>query len=755
MFNWTKTFARRNWENKPSQKTSLGAANLNAGDYALNEIDNRVIALDTAKFDKTDAQGLFKDVSLDKKTGVITFTLVNGSTKTLDTLLEKIAVNFDFDEETQKLVITLDDGTTKEIDMSALITQYEFLDSDTIAFVLEGGKVKAIVKEGSISEKHLRTDYLADIKVQAASAESSASSAASSANDADYDASLAQSYSVGGSGIRDNEDEDNAKYYKEQSALNATEAAQSAVSAAEAQEKSALNADSAESSAADALTSKNGASQSALSAAEAAQSAESAAGGAKSEAEAAAVSAKVAAEAKAGAAESAAKAEESKGSSNSAALLSQSYAVGGTGSREGEDTDNARYYYEQTKEISGADNYLLRSQVGAPSGVAGLDENGFVPASQLPSFVDDVIEGQYINSTEFVGTDGVVIVPESGKVYVDVSTGNVTSGKTYRWSGTRYVVIGSDLALGETSSTAFRGDLGKAAYDHSQQTGNPHGTTATDVGLGNVPNVSTNNQTVTYTEAASLSKLASGEKMTVAFGKLAKAVSSLISMASEMTTLKKSVSDGKTAVAGAITDNGVTTAADAEFATMATNIGTVATNKYNAGVAATKKGTAVAAQVLKGVTFTSANGVNLVGTMNNYSQNIQTVTPTAAQTGVATININDGYHTQIKVNSANVYNAGVAAGKAEGGYKKTGSYNNFVSTGVDEEGDRLDWHWQFQATVLKGMKEPIFIVENFHTANQCMGLKVADYNSTTGLVTLNTLSSTTQDTSIKGYFVYN
>lgn len=67
MFNWEKVFARRNWENKPSQKTPLSASNLNSGDYAINELDNRVIALNTAKFDRTDAQGLFKDVSLDKK----------------------------------------------------------------------------------------------------------------------------------------------------------------------------------------------------------------------------------------------------------------------------------------------------------------------------------------------------------------------------------------------------------------------------------------------------------------------------------------------------------------------------------------------------------------------------------------------------------------------------------------------------------------------------------------------------------------
>ena len=54
---------------------------------------------------------------------------------------------------------------------------------------------------------------------------------------------------------------------------------------------------------------------------------------------------------------------------------------------------------------------------------------------------------------------------------------------TYRWSGHSYAPIGSDLALGETQSTAYRGDRGKIAYDHSMtKAGNPHGTKAADIG---------------------------------------------------------------------------------------------------------------------------------------------------------------------------------------------------------------------------------------------------------------------------------
>ena len=113
---------------------------------------------------------------------------------------------------------------------------------------------------------------------------------------------------------------------------------------------------------------------------------------------------------------------------------------------------------------------------GAANGVAELDSAGKVPSSQLPSYVDDVIE---VASYSNLPTTG-----ETGKIYVTLDT-----DKTYRWSGNTYVQLKGDLALGETSSTAYRGDRGKIAYDHSQLTsGNPHSVTKTDVGLGNVTN---------------------------------------------------------------------------------------------------------------------------------------------------------------------------------------------------------------------------------------------------------------------------
>ena len=117
---------------------------------------------------------------------------------------------------------------------------------------------------------------------------------------------------------------------------------------------------------------------------------------------------------------------------------------------------------------STADGKISSSLKGIANGVAELDANGLVPTSQLPSYVDDVLE--YATKSVFPTTG------ESGKIYVDIST-----NLTYRWSGTAYVEISPSLALGETSSTAYRGDRGKTAYAHA--TDSNRLTTATAVGL--------------------------------------------------------------------------------------------------------------------------------------------------------------------------------------------------------------------------------------------------------------------------------
>lgn len=132
--------------------------------------------------------------------------------------------------------------------------------------------------------------------------------------------------------------------------------------------------------------------------------------------------------------------------------------------------------------------------------------DGYVPSYQLPSYVDDVIEGKLISDTEF-DVEGFIITPENGKIYVDTTT-----NKSYRWSGSIFVEISKSLGLGVTSSTAFRGDYGQTAYNHSEITGNPHRTTKSDVGLGNVDNTSDSNKPVSTAQQQAINTAINGIK---------------------------------------------------------------------------------------------------------------------------------------------------------------------------------------------------------------------------------------------------
>lgn len=183
------------WENYPSTKTPLNETNLKKLGNAVSTIDERVITLDLTKFDKTDAQSCIKKIEYDKATGKFTITSVSGATTVIDTMLEKLAVNFDYDPTTQRLIITMDDGTQKYADLSALITQFEFLESNTIYFtVTADGKVQADIKNGSITADKLQPNYLAEITVQAETAIQQATAAAASAAQAKIDADRAESY---------------------------------------------------------------------------------------------------------------------------------------------------------------------------------------------------------------------------------------------------------------------------------------------------------------------------------------------------------------------------------------------------------------------------------------------------------------------------------------------------------------------------------------------------------------------------------
>lgn len=96
--------------------------------------------------------------------------------------------------------------------------------------------------------------------------------------------------------------------------------------------------------------------------------------------------------------------------------------------------------------------YIKKSEKGIANGVVPLNENCIVPSSYMPSYVDDVLE--YDSYTNFP------MQGESGKIYVSKDT-----NLTYRWTGTQYTEISSSLALGETESTAYAGNKGKANRD--------------------------------------------------------------------------------------------------------------------------------------------------------------------------------------------------------------------------------------------------------------------------------------------------
>lgn len=138
-------------------------------------------------------------------------------------------------------------------------------------------------------------------------------------------------------------------------------------------------------------------------------------------------------------------------------------------------THDDRYY--QKSEVDGKlSGKAASSHTHAAADITSVNASaitGTIAAANLPSFVDDVLEGYY-------GSDGVfyqhhdtstgkysdAYTGETGKIYV-----NLNDNKTYRWSGSAYVVISETIALGETASTAYRGDRGAAAYNHAAAKG--------------------------------------------------------------------------------------------------------------------------------------------------------------------------------------------------------------------------------------------------------------------------------------------
>jgi hypothetical protein len=207
-----KVYTRINWEDYPSENTDLDAYNLNQMDSAIDALDNRIISQDALKVDKSAINGNIADWTMDETTGVITITKYNGEKVIFDLNIEKIPVEFSMSDD-GIITMTTEDGTKFTADIGSMIPVLTFEDSATIAVSVTGtGKNKTYsfsIKTGSVTDAMLQPNYLADIRVESANASAYAQSA-------NAKSVLAESYAIGGTGTREGEDTDNAKYYMEQ-----------------------------------------------------------------------------------------------------------------------------------------------------------------------------------------------------------------------------------------------------------------------------------------------------------------------------------------------------------------------------------------------------------------------------------------------------------------------------------------------------------------------------------------------------------
>ena len=219
------------------------------------------------KADKAVTDKHVKTVSFDGKTGVFTFISEDGTSQTLDTMLEKVPVRCYLDGQT--FVLVLEDGTEQRADLSAFLTETEFVDSETIDFAISDGSVRASVKAGSITLDMLESTVVSTLQGYMTAAQTAAenakasetnaaahrdaaaaseTAAAQSASESRGQAAAAKSWAVGGTATRPGEDTDNAKYYAEKSRENASTAqgwSDTAMVHKDAAESSAIRAEQA------------------------------------------------------------------------------------------------------------------------------------------------------------------------------------------------------------------------------------------------------------------------------------------------------------------------------------------------------------------------------------------------------------------------------------------------------------------------------------------------------------------------------
>lgn len=355
------------------------------------EVLNRYTKLEADALLAGNTNDLVKTVDVNLANGVITITKKDGTVTTFDTALEKVPATFTIIESAGKyyLKITNVDGTTSQTDLTNLMDVYNYNNTATVSFVKSGtGNVKTItaeVRDASIGLEKLSITAISQIESWANTASNGAATATTQANTATTKATEAAASAVtasskateasGSAQTATNKageastsaanalsSANSAAASASTATTKASEAAASATAANTSKTQAATSATNAATSEANALVSKNAAAASATDANTKATQAGNSATAASGSAAAAATSAQeaaasaVTANTKAGEAHSSAtNAAASAASAQGIDTLSRSYAVGGTGTRPGEDTDNAKYYKDQAAAIVGGD----------------------------------------------------------------------------------------------------------------------------------------------------------------------------------------------------------------------------------------------------------------------------------------------------------------------------------------------------------------------------------------------------------------
>lgn len=343
------------WQNLPSQKTALNRTNLLHTENGVKELDNRTVQLDASKADKSMVNALVKDITVDAD-GIFTITYQNGSVKTYDLDIEKVVVNFDITDD-DKLVLTLADGTQKIIDLTRFV--YSVDSTPTITMKILNRTITAEIVDGSVTMSKLDAAIQTEFRQYMLDAQSARDAALQYQK-------FAKRYFEGDNDFPGSET-DNVKFYYGQIKEDAATSGQNAQSAAESEANAKAQADIAKQKATSASASENNAAASAQIATQKATEAGASEQVARDKASEAEASKTVA--------------EQSAIEAQQNALKAESLTHGGVVPQDAE--DNARWYYQQTKDI--------KTQVDASAELV------------IPHFYIDFATGKLMSDTKAKG----------------------------------------------------------------------------------------------------------------------------------------------------------------------------------------------------------------------------------------------------------------------------------------------------------------------------------------------------------------